>query len=123
MSIFLVVLHVIVCIALILIVLLQTGKGASMGAAFGGSSQTVFGGAGPAPFLGKITTVAAIIFMITSLSLAYLSVNPIGGSIMKGVKTVAQPPVNPPAESTADTIPAKVEESSVPVQDTLPEAE
>ena len=68
---FLVIVHVLVCIALVMIVLLQTGKGADMGAAFGGSTQTVFGGAGPAPFLGKITTVAAVIFMLTSLSLAY----------------------------------------------------
>ena len=118
MSVFLVVLHVIVCIALILIVLLQTGKGAAMGAAFGGASQTVFGGAGPAPFLGKITTIAAVVFMITSLSLAYLSVNPIGGSIMKGVKTVAPPQANLPAESTADKAPVEAGVSEVPVPET-----
>ena len=59
-------LHVIVCIALILIVLLQKGKGAEMGAAFGGSSQAVFGGAGASSFLTKITTAAAVIFMVTS---------------------------------------------------------
>lgn len=123
MNIFLTVMHVVVCIALISIVLLQTGKGASMGAVFGGSSQTVFGGAGPAPFLGKVTTIAAVIFMITSLSLAYLSVNPIGSSIMKGVRTVAQPPVNPPAESKGDTLPGEAGDSAVPVPDTFPEAE
>ena len=66
--------HVIVCIALIMIVLLQTGKGADMGAAFGGgSSQTLFGSTGASTFLSKATTVAAIIFMVTSLALAYLS--------------------------------------------------
>ena len=68
-----IVVHIIVCIALILIVLLQTGKGAEMGAAFGGASQTVFGSSGPAGFLGKLTAGAAIVFMLTSLSLAYLS--------------------------------------------------
>ena len=58
--------------ALILIVLLQTGKGASMGAAFGGSSQTIFGSSGAATFLTKLTTVAAAVFMITSLLLAFM---------------------------------------------------
>ena len=57
---------------MILVVLLQTGKGADMGAAFGGSSQTVFGSSGPGTFLGKMTTVIAVVFMLTSLSLAYM---------------------------------------------------
>ena len=70
---FVTVLHVIICIALIMIVLLQTGKGAEMGAAFGGSTQTVFGSSGPAGFLNKLTTGVAILFMITSLSLCYLT--------------------------------------------------
>ena len=48
-------LHVVVCIALVFIVLLQKGKGADMGAAFGGASQTVFGGAGASSFLSKVT--------------------------------------------------------------------
>jgi preprotein translocase subunit SecG len=74
MSTFIVAIHVIVCIALILIVLLQTGKGADMGAVFGGgSSQTLFGSAGASTFLTKMTTCAAVIFMLTSLSLAYFS--------------------------------------------------
>jgi preprotein translocase subunit SecG len=67
------ILHVIMCLVLIGIVLLQTGKGASMGAAFGGASNTLFGGAGPASFLNKITTIAAIVFMLTSFTLAILS--------------------------------------------------
>ena len=95
MHVFLVLIHVIVCIALILIVLLQTGKGAEMGAAFGGASQTVFGGAGPAPFLTKITTGAAILFMITSLALAYVSSKPSASSLMKGVKPSPAAPVAP----------------------------
>ena len=66
-------LHILVCLALILIVLLQTGKGASMGAAFGGASQTIFGSPGAAGFLTKITTAAAILFMITSIVLTMLS--------------------------------------------------
>jgi preprotein translocase subunit SecG len=67
------VLHILVCFALILIVLLQAGKGAEMGAAFGGSSQTVFGSAGAMGFLSKLTTIAAVIFMVTSLLLAFAS--------------------------------------------------
>ncbi len=78
------ILHVVVCFALILIVLLQTGKGSDMGAAFGGSSQTLFGSSGPATFLNKITTLAAIVFMLTSLTLAYFSLDVGSSSIMKG---------------------------------------
>ncbi|HEX9910473.1 MAG TPA: preprotein translocase subunit SecG, partial [Desulfatiglandales bacterium] len=65
-------LHVVVCVALVMIVLLQKGKGASMGAAFGGSSQTVFGSTGATSFLSKITVATAVIFMFTSLGLALL---------------------------------------------------
>jgi preprotein translocase subunit SecG len=68
-----VIVHVLVCLALICIVLLQHGKGAGIGAAFGGSSQTVFGSAGAAPFLAKLTAAAAILFMLTSLGLTFLS--------------------------------------------------
>jgi preprotein translocase subunit SecG len=67
------ILHFIMCLVLIAIVLLQTGKGASMGAAFGGASNTLFGGAGPASFLNKITTIAAVVFMLTSFTLAIMS--------------------------------------------------
>jgi len=67
----LIILHVLACLVLILIVLLQAGKGANMGAAFGGSSQTVFGSSGAGTFLGKMTAAVAIVFMITSLMLTY----------------------------------------------------
>jgi len=67
------ILHIAVAVFLILVVLLQTGKGAEMGAAFGGSSQTLFGGGGPAGFMAKLTTAAAVCFMVTSLGLAYIS--------------------------------------------------
>ena len=67
------IIHVVMCVALIAIVLLQTGKGAEMGSAFGGASNTIFGGAGPASFLNKVTTIAAIVFMLSSFTLAILS--------------------------------------------------
>lgn len=75
------IIHVIVCFFLITIVLLQGGKGAQLGAAFGGSSQTLFGSRGAATFLSKITTVAAIVFMITSLTLAVITAK--RGSVVK----------------------------------------
>ena len=78
-----IIIHVIVCIALVMTVLLQTGKGASLGAAFGGSTQTVFGATGGAGFFEKMTTVVAIVFMVTSLSLTYLSAKRGGETIMK----------------------------------------
>jgi preprotein translocase subunit SecG len=69
---FIIVLHIVVALFLIVVVLLQAGKGASIGATFGGSSQTVFGSRGPASFLGKVTTIAAAVFMITSLTLSVI---------------------------------------------------
>ena len=74
MSTFLIALHVLACLVLILVVLLQRGKGSDMGAALGGGgSNTVFGSRGAGNFLTKLTTGAAIGFMLTSLSLSYLT--------------------------------------------------
>ncbi|WP_320041339.1 preprotein translocase subunit SecG [uncultured Desulfobacter sp.] len=96
MTAILVTIHVAVCIFLILVVLLQTGKGAEMGVSMGGAgSQALFGAAGPANILTKITTAVAIIFMITSLSLAYMSGHQSQSSVMKA----------PPA-SAAQEVPA-----------------
>lgn len=86
-------LHVLVSIFLIIVVLLQAGKGASIGAAFGGaSSQTLFGSSGPAPFLTKITAGCAVIFMITSITLTYMSAHRFKSSIMKDAPAVTQQP-------------------------------
>ena len=74
MTTFLYVLHFLVCFVLILVVLLQRGKGSDIGAALGGGgSNTVFGARGAGNFLSKVTTASAIIFMGTSLSLAYFT--------------------------------------------------
>jgi preprotein translocase subunit SecG len=73
MATFILVIHVLTCLFLILVVLLQSGKGAEMGAAFGGSSQTLFGSRGAATFLNKLTTVAAVVFMLTSLTLTVVT--------------------------------------------------
>lgn len=100
---FLIFLHVLVCIALICIVLLQSGKGAEMGASFGaGGSQTVFGASGGNTFMNKLTTGAAIIFMLTSLTLAHLSSSGSSSSIMSSKAAPAKPaPQQQPASPTA----------------------
>ena len=69
------IIHLIACVFLILVVLLQTGKGAEMGAVFGGGgSSTLFGASGAGNFLTKLTTGTAIVFFFTSLTLAYSSI-------------------------------------------------
>src|SRR6476659_4592566 len=75
MNTFLTVVHVLVCVFLILVVLLQAGKGGGMGIAFGGGggSQTVFGSSGAGNFLTRLTSITAVIFMVTSLALAHNS--------------------------------------------------
>jgi preprotein translocase subunit SecG len=82
--------HVVVCLFLVGIVLLQHGKGADIGATFGGSSQSLFGTEGPLPLLNKITTAAAIIFMLTSVTLAYISSQSSSSSVMSDIN-VAKP--------------------------------
>ena len=80
----LIVLHVIVCIFLIAVVLLQRGKGAEMGAVFGGgASSTVFGGRGAGNFLTKLTTGSAIVFMCTSLTLSYIATSGSGDRLFE----------------------------------------
>jgi preprotein translocase subunit SecG len=77
-------LHIIVCIILVLVVLLQSGRSADLAGAFGGSgTQTAFGSRGPASFLSKMTTVAAIIFMVTSFSLSMITVKRDSKSILE----------------------------------------
>ena len=91
MTTLLIIIHVLVCLFLIGIVLLQQGKGADMGATFGGgSNQTVFGADGPMPILSKITTASAVVFMITSLALAYISANDSTSSVMKQISVPNQ---------------------------------
>jgi len=90
MNTLLTIVHVGVCFFLVVIVLLQHGKGADIGATFGGSSQSLFGSEGPLPLLNKITTAAAVIFMLTSVTLAYFSSQSSTTSVMSGV-TVEQP--------------------------------
>jgi preprotein translocase subunit SecG len=111
MSTILIIVHVIVCVALIMIVLLQTGKGADMGAAFGGGgSQTLFGSTGASTFLSKATTGAAVIFMLTSLALAYLSSHRTADSIIQSTPASVEQPAPATQSGTA------TQESSAPAQ-------
>ena len=93
-----------------MIVLLQSGKGAEIGAAFGGSSQTLFGSRGAATFLNKLTTVAAILFMVTSLLLTMVTTK--GSSVIQNVpveqsKTLPQQlPQQPIQQATPQPAPA-----------------
>jgi preprotein translocase subunit SecG len=96
--------HAAVCIALILIVLLQKGKGASMGVAFGGgASQTVFGASGATSFLQKVTTAIAILFMFTSLGLSFFKGRAPSSSIMEGVQQTQQLPAAGQSETPAQS--------------------
>ena len=123
MSILLTILHVAVCLFLVAVVLLQSGKGAEMGASFGSSgSQSVFGAGGGTSFLSKMTTGAAVIFMLTSLTLAYVSGTPSSSSIMSGKskpvgdKTPIQASPATPAQNKS-AVPAPTQnQSSAPVR-------
>lgn len=96
--IFVLIIHLIVCFFLIFIVLIQSSKGAEMGAAFGGgSSQTIFGSRGAATVLTKITTISAIVFMLTSLTLAVVTMK--RGSIMLDTPA-AEAPARPLSETS-----------------------
>jgi preprotein translocase subunit SecG len=109
------VVHVAVCLFLIVIVLLQHGKGADAGATFGGSGQSLFGTEGPIPLLNKITTTAAIVFMLTSVSLAYFSSSKSTGSVMS---ELAKPKAA--VEKVEDK--AKQEEKVIPMPAAAPES-
>jgi preprotein translocase subunit SecG len=104
------VLHILVCFVLILIVLLQAGKGANMGAAFGGSSQTVFGSSGAGTFLGKLTAGVAIVFMLTSLTLTYMANHRSSSSLlMDKQKLPAAEQTIPVTSPGTTTLPAPVQ--------------
>jgi preprotein translocase subunit SecG len=140
--------YIVICLALIVVVLLQSGKGAGLGAAFGGASQTVFGSAGRASFLTKTTAALAGVFMLISIVLAWSSSRQFSGGVMKGYEEPAQtqempsgalpspgagqPMTLPGAasgeggfQSTAEPVDSEAEpaetQDKVPVMPTLPE--
>ncbi len=110
----LIVVYVIVCVLLVLTVLLQQGKGAEIGAVFG-SSDTIFGSAGPASFLHKITSGLAVLFMVLALVLTYLSAHRVEDSIMQDAEVTTSPITTEPVETTETVIPETAETAPVPV--------
>ncbi len=140
---FILAVHTLLCLSLIGLVLIQQGKGADMGAAFGGGSNTVFGAGGAADFITRLTTGVAIAFMATSILLvrAYSTqtaeasrtvVDPLAGSVMeqaakpeaaKAVATsentpaVAVPPSQPSVEVKKDAEPVPAAEASVKTEE------
>ncbi|PLX67997.1 MAG: preprotein translocase subunit SecG [Denitrovibrio sp.] len=97
-------LHLFVCFLLIMAVLLQAGKGSSLGAAFGGGQGDVFGPGTPVNIMNRITTIVAILFMLTSLTLAILSTQKTTDSVVDQFKPAA----------TEQTVPAPAEKPVVP---------
>jgi len=91
--------------------LLQQGKGAAIGAVFG-SSDTIFGSAGPASLLHKLTTGLAVLFMVSSLVLTYLSAHKVEDSIMQDVEVTTSPVTTEPVE------PAEIPETAETVETT-----
>jgi preprotein translocase subunit SecG len=115
MEIFLLAIHIIAAVAILVLVLLQQGKGADMGAAFGsGSAGSVFGASGSANFLSRSTSVAATVFFATSIVLTYVAANrpSVAGGVMQGVST----------ESSKSSAPATDTKTSPPATVTTPAA-
>ncbi|HSB30796.1 MAG TPA: preprotein translocase subunit SecG [Candidatus Sulfobium mesophilum] len=116
----LLIIHIIVCFFLIFIVLVQSGKGAELGAAFGGSSQTLFGARGAATVFSKLTTIAAVVFMLTSLSLAIVESR--SSSVVKRVPATAEQRKSLPAVPAAPGAPAQGTQPVMPGKTGLPAA-
>ena len=107
MTIVLTIIHVIVCFFLVVVVLLQSGKAADLAGAFGGmGSQTAFGPRGSATVLSKATTIAAAVFMVTSLSLAILATRNASssGSVLERQKEAPKSAPATPAKKGPDAV-------------------
>jgi preprotein translocase subunit SecG len=98
--------HIVVCIVLVVIILLQQGKGADVGAVFGGSSSTVFGASGAGNALTKATWALATAFFATSIFLAYASTQRVTGSIFTGTSAATTRSVMPSAPAGKVALPA-----------------
>jgi preprotein translocase subunit SecG len=114
-SFFVTLVHIFTCLLLIAVVLLQHGKGADVGAAFGsGASQTVFGARGAGNFLTRLTTSAAVIFMVTSLALSYFTNPPTVVDLLEDQAESALIPAPTEEEAPESTFPepAPIQEES-----------
>lgn len=118
-----VVVHVVIAVALVGLVLIQQGKGADAGAAFGGgASQTVFGSQGSGSFLTRLTTLLAVVFFVTSFSLAIFAKQRAEVAGEAGIPVVQESSSQAPAEGAADEADAAASESEGGESD-LPELE
>ncbi len=121
LEVLLIVLHVIVCFVLIMVVLLQSGKAADLAGAFGGGgSQTALGSRGAATVLTKATTIAAVLFMITSLSLAILGSHRSGSVLEQAPVPSPAAPAPGGAAAPAGTAPAQPSAGSEKEKGTAP---
>ena len=115
-----IIIHVIAAISIVGLVLLQQGKGADAGASFGaGASQTVFGSSGSGNFLVRATTVSAVVFFVTSLTLAIFAKNQAGRGSSTGLPIVNQEILEETTAAQAD-IPTLIEEEPTASQSDLP---
>ena len=98
------IIHVIVSVFLIIVILLQPGQSGDLGSVFGGgTSESVFGSAGAVPFLAKVTRLLAVVFLLSSLTLGYISVRSIGSSVIQD---------KAPSQSTKQENPAKTDQGN-----------
>ncbi len=125
MAIVVTILHVTACLFLIGVVLLQQGKGADMGAVFGGSSSTIFGSGGAGNFLTRMTTGMAVVFMLTSLTLTYLGAEHITATVFDEAPVAAPAPqAEEPAPAAAPAAePEAAPAAEAPKADSAPAAE
>jgi len=107
--------HILACICLIISVLLQAGKGADIGAVFGGSgSQALFGSSGPVDFMNKATRVIVVVFMVTSFTLGFFALHRPSKSVM------SDRPAAPAAGQTMPAAPGAAPAAKAPI--TIPVA-
>ena len=110
-TVLIIIVHVLVSTLMIGVILLQSGKGAEIGAAFGGSSQTIFGSRGAATFLSKMTIATATLFMLTSLTLSILSVK---RSVVSSIVDEHPPTTAAPATPTTAETPSAAANPAAP---------
>lgn len=123
MNFILLTIHILICLSLIGIVLIQGGKGAEVGATFGsGGSGTIFGASGGQSFMSKLTTGAAVIYMLTSLALALFWGQPGSSSIMPNQFAPTPTQTSMPAQSAVPSAPAQEAAPATPAQDATPVA-
>jgi len=105
-------LYVLICLVLMLVILLQQGKGGDIANAFGGgSSQAAFGARAGATVLSRATTICAVLFMVGAIALGILGQRVGGGSVIGGRNPLAQPATPQPARQSTPATPAQSRET------------